>query len=100
MAFEKGKSGNPKGKRNGTKNFATTEAKEIVLSILKRNLTITKVNRDLKQLNPQRRLEVLLKLLQFTLPRPTDSTLKFDINSMASDRVDELYKIIFSDGNK
>ena len=64
MAFEKGnKLG---GRKPGSKNKVTLEAKEIINNILTDNLV--NVQKDLDTLEPKERLEILLKLAKFVIP--------------------------------
>lgn len=66
MPFKKGQSGNPSGKRKGTKSRTTIEIQKALLQILDDNLdTLIK---DLKTLNPKERSPLLLKLAQHMIP--------------------------------
>jgi hypothetical protein len=78
MGLRKGMTNNAKGRTPGKPTIATSEAKAIVNAIIKQNFTLTKVKKDLKLLEPNERLQVLTRLLQFTLPRPTETSLHLD----------------------
>lgn len=66
MPFKKGQSGNPTGKRKGTKSRTTIEIQRALLKILDDNLE-TLIN-DLKELKPKERSPLLLKLAQHMIP--------------------------------
>lgn len=100
MGLKPGQTNNPKGRVKGKPTQATAEAKEIVIDVIKRNFTAAKVTKDLKTLTPHRRLEVLTRLLQFTLPRPTEANVKFDFDSLPPETIEKIYTLIFEDGNK
>jgi hypothetical protein len=72
MAFEKGQSGNPYGRKKGTLNKSTKELRAIVREVLNSNFTKAKIARDLKELTPKYRLDFYFKLLEYTLPKPTE----------------------------
>jgi hypothetical protein len=78
MGLKKGMTNNLQGRKPGTPNQSTTETKAILNAILKRNFSAAKVQRDLNALTPDRRLELLTKLLQFALPRPVENSLKLN----------------------
>ncbi|SHJ16980.1 hypothetical protein SAMN05444280_11277 [Tangfeifania diversioriginum] len=87
MGLKKGMTNNPKGRPKGTRNLTTTEAKGILNGILKQNFTPAKVNRDLKELEPRQRLDMLTKLLSFTLPRPTEGTLDLNFQNLTDEQL-------------
>jgi hypothetical protein len=70
MAFEKGKSGNPKGRKKGMPNKTTGELRAMVQEVLNANFSKTKIAKDLNQLSPKSRLLMFFKLLEYTLPKP------------------------------
>jgi hypothetical protein len=69
MAFEKGKSGNPNGRKKGSQNKSTSELRGIIQEIISANFSNSKITRDLKELTPKYRLEFYLKLMEFLLPK-------------------------------
>lgn len=71
MAFEKGQSGNPYGRKKGTLNKSTKELRSLVKEVLSTNFTKAKIARDLKELTPKYRLDFYFKLLEYTLSKPT-----------------------------
>lgn len=66
MKFEKGVSGNPKGRPPGTKN-KTSEIKEKVEILVLENWDQFK--EDIKKMKPRDRAVVLLKALDFIVPK-------------------------------
>lgn len=65
--FKKGVSGNPTGRKRGTKNRSTAELKTAFQNFLDAN--IEQMENDLQELTPKERIHVLLKLADFVLPR-------------------------------
>lgn len=86
MKFEKGKSGNPTGRPKGTRNNATYEVKELVISVLKKEYTAVKISQDIKKLDAGQRLNFFFKLARLILPREQD--LKIDYNKLSEDDID------------
>jgi hypothetical protein len=79
MPFEKGKSGNPNGRKKGQINKTTREMKEsfqIVMDLLEKRMTSTDTNGVIQQLSPARAAELYANLLKFT--KPTLSSIKQD----------------------
>jgi hypothetical protein len=76
MGFEKGKSGNPNGRKKGSQNKSTAELRGIIQEIISANFSNSKIARDLKELTPKYRLEFYLKLMEFLLPKllPEETT--------------------------
>jgi len=73
--YKKGQSGNPTGKKAGTKNLTTREAREILNRILYAELDNIKDSLSEIRLNDKAKyLEILAKLLSYSLPRKTDVT--------------------------
>ena len=70
MGFRKGISGNPAGRKKGTPNKTTKDIREIMNRIISSNFSETKITRDLKELSPKQRLDYLLRLAEFILPKP------------------------------
>jgi len=90
MGLRKGMTNNPKGRPRHKPNRTTTETKTIVNDILGKNFDVTQVTSDLKKLEPRHRLEILLKLLNFILPKPLNELENLDDNSL--DRLIEKLK--------
>lgn len=97
MKFKAGISGNPTGRPKGAKNLTTLQVKEILTGIIQQHLKPGQINRDLKELKPKDRLEILVKLATFIIPRPTETSLKFDFESLEPDKVEQIYSLIFDE---
>jgi hypothetical protein len=67
MPIKKGQSGNPNGRPKFTPNKTTAEIRNIFQLLLEQNLK--QMGADLQLLEPKQRLEVLLKLTEFILPK-------------------------------
>ena len=70
MAFEKGQSGNPAGRKKGSPNKTTSEIRSTIKSIIESNFSKSKVTKDLKELSPKQRLDYMLRLMEFVVPKP------------------------------
>jgi hypothetical protein len=70
MPFTKGQSGNPQGRKRGTPNKNTSELREVIKSIVTSNFNKTRISRDLKELSAKQRLDYLLRLMEYIVPKP------------------------------
>lgn len=66
MPFVKGQSGNLQGRKPGTKN-KDKELKATIEQVLNTELAAEKLIADLATLKPEKRLEILIKLLPYCL---------------------------------
>ena len=74
--FQKGKSGNPAGKRPGTKSKNAEQIRGIVSEVLTNCLTSEAILKDISKLDPKDRLSVIDRLLKHVLPAPMDEVLR------------------------
>jgi len=101
MGLRKGQTNNPNGRPLGIRNKITTEIKEVVSGILKKKFTPVRINSDLKKLEPRQRLDVLIKLLSYVLPRPTEGTIQLDIGleNLSDEELDRVIQEILNTNN-
>ena len=74
--FMKGESPNPKGRPKGAKNKLTRELRAILKTVVHNELE--ELPKTLKELPPKERLELLVKLLPYTLPKVQPASHSFD----------------------
>ena len=67
--FEKNKSGNPKGRPTGAKGKAPMALKEVIEGIIAEVFTQEQITLDLLKCEPRERLSLLIKLIEFCLPK-------------------------------
>lgn len=73
--YKRGQSGNPEGKRKGTPNVTTKRAREILNEILFAQIGKVEIAfNEIFENDKYKYLDILGKLLQFSLPRRTDLT--------------------------
>lgn len=67
--FKKGKSGNPAGRPIGATNSISTNIKEQIETILTSKFTTDQIEQDIAVLEPKDRLNIYLKLLEYSIPK-------------------------------
>ena len=67
MPFKKGQSGNPIGRKLGASNIVTRELRERVKELVESRFD--DLARNLDQLEPKEQIVVLIKLMEFVLPK-------------------------------
>jgi len=67
MGLKKGTTNNPKGRPKGTKNKVTTDLRELFNNVLESNMK--QIQKDIEELSPKDRINVLLKVSEFVLPK-------------------------------
>jgi len=95
--FTKGNKGG--GRPKGSKNKATGELRQVVQDFLDNN--IDKLQGDFDGLEPKERIDTIIKLLDFALPKLQRSTIDHTINK---DEITTITRIIIpepkTDGHK
>jgi len=69
MGLNKGQTNNRQGRPKGKPNKITTDLRDVLQSVLNKELTTAKLSGLLSKLEPQQRLNALTKLLEFTIPK-------------------------------
>lgn len=85
MAFKKGKSGNPAGRKTGIPNKTTKEWRVFLSSILDENFSNQDIADCLLNLSPKQRIDVFFRLLDFLLAKPTINEIESDSSTKTSD---------------
>lgn len=67
MGQIKGHTGNPFGRKAGTPNKLTKELRSILKNIIENELLT--IPKNLESLEPEKRIEIVIKLLPFVLPK-------------------------------
>jgi hypothetical protein len=65
--MEKGKTNNPNGRPKGSENVLTKEMRTVLKSVLSEQ--IEKLPEMLEALSPEKKIDVLLRLLPFVVPK-------------------------------
>ena len=67
MPYKKGESGNPNGRTKGASNKSSARVKEAFQSLVEQNLE--QMEEDLYSLKPKERLDVLMGLASYIMPK-------------------------------
>ena len=78
--FKKGISGNNSGRPKGAKGKAPQEVKQVIEQVIAEMFTPEQIAVDLLKCEPRERLNILLKLCEFTIPKlkSVDATIEKD----------------------
>jgi hypothetical protein len=80
MGLPKGKTNNPNGRPKGSQNKLAKNLRERIVDILDSDFTPEKIRYDLNQLKPEDRLAMLIKLMDFAIPRLKQVDFQGNIN--------------------
>jgi hypothetical protein len=92
MPFSKGKSGNPAG-RPRKPNKLTMELRQWIQAIIDGNRP--RLEADLLIMEPKDRWQIIEKLMQFTLPKLSNTEVEMNFQNMTDEQVNGLIERIF-----
>lgn len=89
--------GTPKtgGRKAGTPNKVTGTAKEWIAGLIDKNRA--QIEKDLKQLEPKERLQMLEKLMQYVVPKQQAVSANIDFAALSDDVLDNLVNELTKD---
>ena len=90
MAFKKGQSGNPSGRKPGVSNKITKELRDRIKDFLEGKWS--QIEDDFENLEPEKRVALFEKLLQYVLPRMASMDLEgeLDFKVLSEDTLDKI----------
>ena len=88
MPQPKGKTGNPNGRPKGSPNKTTQSVREWLTRLIDDNRE--QIRKDLAALEPKERLQVLEKLMQYTVPKMQSVEARVDIDRLSDSQIDQV----------
>jgi hypothetical protein len=95
MPFDKGKE-KTGGRQKGTSNKIKSRLKEAISEIVDSNLET--IRHDLAQLEPKDRISLLLKFVEYVLPKERET--KIDFSGLTDNEIDELIERVTNEANR
>lgn len=88
--FQKGQSGNPKGRPRGSQNEKTRYIKEWLVSLIGSNAK--DITQSFKNLPMKERCKFITSVLPYVLPKQTESRIKanVDLNNLSDEQIDSI----------
>ncbi len=83
------------GRQKGTPNKVTASIKDWLSELIDNNRK--QVERDIKQLEPKERLQVLEKLMQYVIPKQQAVSAKVDFEKLTDEQLDTLVSELTKD---
>lgn len=83
------------GRAKGTPNKVTANAKEWLTKLLDKNRK--QIEKDLKQLEPKDRLQMLEKLMQYVIPKQQAVSAKVDYARLTDNQLDDIINELTKD---
>jgi len=88
--FKPGQSGNPSGRKLGTPNKTTEELRDMIKSIIETHFDLDTIEADLKKLDADKRLNLMVKLLEFTIPKLRSTEVTSELEKLTDEQLDKI----------